>query len=399
MHVSSKWRGGAAVVVFLIAFSFSDGVHGQDCRRADANCDGVINNFDIDPFVTALLSGAWSEAPPAYLLHAGSECWDARGCWGDIDANDAFNNFDIDGFVACLIDPPCPALPPGSLERGVVHFLNDPATQRTYRVYIPADYDADRDVTIISLHGSYSTSSDEMGPHYLSGPERDWPDCNDSTWPELAEDRAHYRPFAVVCPDIQFDGDTGPTVCNVAKDEEHILSVLSQLVASHDIGPHRLRLTGWSSGASEAIVIGFRNHARFPDVVLRYTALDNVDELNFELNVVRACLDPASECALDPFSDDWREVAGWGATCDTGGDWRDDAAMRKQRILIINTDAETYAASTMESILELNALVPPFTNIEHRVYAANGNRPDACGQPLAAHEEARRVAAGEFAGW
>ncbi|MGE0479005.1 MAG: alpha-amylase family glycosyl hydrolase [Phycisphaerae bacterium] len=64
-----------------------------DARRpGDANCDGVVNNFDIDPFVLALTDpAAYAAAYPACQI---------LNC----DANDdgVVNNFDIDPFVALL---------------------------------------------------------------------------------------------------------------------------------------------------------------------------------------------------------------------------------------------------------------------------------------------------------
>ncbi|MGE0480008.1 MAG: hypothetical protein AB7Q17_05995 [Phycisphaerae bacterium] len=69
------------------------------CRRpADLNCDGAVNNFDIDPFVLAIADAAAYEA--AYPL-----C-DVTNA----DANDdgLINNFDIDVFVECLLAGACP---------------------------------------------------------------------------------------------------------------------------------------------------------------------------------------------------------------------------------------------------------------------------------------------------
>ncbi|MBK8914072.1 MAG: thrombospondin type 3 repeat-containing protein [Phycisphaerales bacterium] len=80
-----------------------------DCLRGDANCDGLVTNFDIDPFVLALVNND-EPAPPAGYS-AGQACWDGRACWGDIDHNSRFDNFDIDPFVACLIVLPEPGQP------------------------------------------------------------------------------------------------------------------------------------------------------------------------------------------------------------------------------------------------------------------------------------------------
>lgn len=58
----------------------------------DLNCDGVVNNFDIDPFVLALSD------PPGYAA-AYPSC-DRSGA--DIDGDGDVTNFDIDPFVAML---------------------------------------------------------------------------------------------------------------------------------------------------------------------------------------------------------------------------------------------------------------------------------------------------------
>ncbi|MGH6962346.1 MAG: hypothetical protein ACREE7_17835, partial [Dongiaceae bacterium] len=66
--------------------------------RADLNCDGLVNNFDVDPFVLAVLNPAGYEA--AY-----PDCDIANG---DINHDGATNNFDIDPFVQCLLSGGCP---------------------------------------------------------------------------------------------------------------------------------------------------------------------------------------------------------------------------------------------------------------------------------------------------
>jgi len=58
----------------------------------DLNCDGAVNNFDIDPFVLALSD------PPGYAA-AYPSC-DRFGA--DIDGDGDVTNFDIDPFVALL---------------------------------------------------------------------------------------------------------------------------------------------------------------------------------------------------------------------------------------------------------------------------------------------------------
>lgn len=59
----------------------------------DVNCDGDINNFDIDPFVIAIVDpAAYSDAyPDCDILRA------------DINRDGAIDNFDIDAFVRLVI--------------------------------------------------------------------------------------------------------------------------------------------------------------------------------------------------------------------------------------------------------------------------------------------------------
>ncbi|QOJ15367.1 MAG: S8 family serine peptidase [Planctomycetia bacterium] len=61
----------------------------------DLNCDGFVNNFDIDPFVLALLDAPGYEAayPDCHRRHA------------DMNLSGAVDNFDIDPFVAALLNP------------------------------------------------------------------------------------------------------------------------------------------------------------------------------------------------------------------------------------------------------------------------------------------------------
>lgn len=77
------------------------------CLKGDSNCDGVVNNFDIDYFVNAVLNNI-----VAYNALGGTQaCWDIRHCWGDLNGIDGLNNFDIDGFVACILSPPSSGQP------------------------------------------------------------------------------------------------------------------------------------------------------------------------------------------------------------------------------------------------------------------------------------------------
>ncbi|MBL8881015.1 MAG: hypothetical protein JNG88_18015, partial [Phycisphaerales bacterium] len=64
---------------------------------ADLNCDGAVNNFDIDPFVMALSD------PSAYAA-AYPNCSASRA---DVNGDGHVNNFDIDPFVACVANGGC----------------------------------------------------------------------------------------------------------------------------------------------------------------------------------------------------------------------------------------------------------------------------------------------------
>ncbi|MGE0481363.1 MAG: DNRLRE domain-containing protein [Phycisphaerae bacterium] len=61
----------------------------------DMNCDGLVNNFDIDPFVLAVTDPAgYSAAFPSCDINN-----------ADVNDDGVVNNFDIDPFVAILVGP------------------------------------------------------------------------------------------------------------------------------------------------------------------------------------------------------------------------------------------------------------------------------------------------------
>ena len=63
------------------------------CARGDLNCDGLVNSFDIDPFVLALVHPATYEEiyPDCDINHA------------DINGDGVVSSFDIDPFVELLV--------------------------------------------------------------------------------------------------------------------------------------------------------------------------------------------------------------------------------------------------------------------------------------------------------
>lgn len=64
-----------------------------DFAFADLNCDGVIDAYDIDPFVTALVD-------PAQYATSFSGCYREAA---DCNRDGAVNVFDIDPFVEALL--------------------------------------------------------------------------------------------------------------------------------------------------------------------------------------------------------------------------------------------------------------------------------------------------------
>ncbi|MGE0480858.1 MAG: hypothetical protein AB7Q17_10350 [Phycisphaerae bacterium] len=67
-------------------------------RAGDPNCDGAVDNFDIDPFVLALAdAGAYAAAYPDCDINN-----------ADVNGDGAVNNFDIDPFVQCVVGGGCP---------------------------------------------------------------------------------------------------------------------------------------------------------------------------------------------------------------------------------------------------------------------------------------------------
>ncbi|MGE0480099.1 MAG: alpha/beta hydrolase fold domain-containing protein [Phycisphaerae bacterium] len=63
-------------------------------RAGDMNCDGRIDNFDVDPFVLALVQ-------PAAYAASQPNC---RRRNADVNQDGAVDNFDIDAFVAVLVE-------------------------------------------------------------------------------------------------------------------------------------------------------------------------------------------------------------------------------------------------------------------------------------------------------
>ncbi len=59
------------------------------CDPCDANCDGVIDAFDIEPFINVLTGGGQGCAP----------------CTADVNGDGVVDSFDIEPFIECLTGP------------------------------------------------------------------------------------------------------------------------------------------------------------------------------------------------------------------------------------------------------------------------------------------------------
>lgn len=89
-----RWR------VILTGDTKCESCTGSAQRRGNANCDpaGLVNNFDIDCFVTAVAGG---DTPWTILCSQNNTC--DFVCVNDINADGFVNNLDIDPFLDCLI--------------------------------------------------------------------------------------------------------------------------------------------------------------------------------------------------------------------------------------------------------------------------------------------------------
>lgn len=99
-QVVLAWQQGPGGAEDIVAQNvLPDGSFGPaPVLLGDMNCDGITNNFDIDPFVLAIIEPAtYQQTYP---------CCDILA--GDILHDNATNNFDIDPFVLCILNSGCP---------------------------------------------------------------------------------------------------------------------------------------------------------------------------------------------------------------------------------------------------------------------------------------------------
>ncbi|MBL8880061.1 MAG: hypothetical protein JNG88_13160, partial [Phycisphaerales bacterium] len=118
-HFGDDWGSGATVVIGATTYTGNTpSAHVWEIQpcRGDMNNDGQLNNFDIDPFVLALVDPDGYEAEFPGL--EGSMVYH-----GDCNCSTTFNNFDLDPFVdllsegCCTTDcEPCEGFGPGGGE-------------------------------------------------------------------------------------------------------------------------------------------------------------------------------------------------------------------------------------------------------------------------------------------
>ncbi|MBL8879199.1 MAG: hypothetical protein JNG88_08775, partial [Phycisphaerales bacterium] len=72
--------------------------------RADSNCDGVVNNFDIDCFVDAVVGAG---DPTGWIARGCQQNGCDYLCVNDTNQDFTVNNFDIDSFVDCIVNAGC----------------------------------------------------------------------------------------------------------------------------------------------------------------------------------------------------------------------------------------------------------------------------------------------------
>lgn len=139
---------------------------------------------------------------------------------------------------------------------GQVLELREPTTSEPYWAYIPSTYTDDRWwPMVVTLHGTepfdgFTRQRDE--------------------WKALAEERG----FIVIAPRLASSQGILPHIRstwyeNLAHDEQVILGCMDDISSKYRVDPHRVLLTGFSSGGLPMYYTGLRNPKRFDMLVAR----------------------------------------------------------------------------------------------------------------------------------
>jgi len=101
-HEDDSWESGASVSVNGQGYSGNSPaarIYEITCLVGDVNNDGLLNAFDVDPFVLALMNDG-ADYAAAYPGLAGSRWYHA-----DLNCDGLVNSFDLDPFVLKLTNP------------------------------------------------------------------------------------------------------------------------------------------------------------------------------------------------------------------------------------------------------------------------------------------------------
>lgn len=263
------------------------------------------------------------------------------------------------------------------LVKGEVMEFKIPSTQRLAYIYIPrnAPEDLSSLSIILSIHGTDGTGLLEMGPNPSF-------DGQSQSWPYIVEHWSQRKQLIVIAPTIDYSGNGRSGLCYLINDEHHVLETMEFFKSEYGLkGP--LYLTGFSSGATFALLILFRDLiSRYGVVALsmRHSSLNDIPSMNFIANEGRNrytrthCESPLST-PVDSYN------------------WRANDSLRHVPIHINNGSQEVYTATTQLNIAAYRTLINPFFNISQTVFPFNGS----CGSsPHACHYEDRELSVDYF---
>ncbi len=142
---------------------------------------------------------------------------------------------------------------------GAVRALAEPDDGRTYQLYEPSSYQADRDWPLLVVCHAAPWQS-------AKGAILDWA--------TLAEDRG----LLVLAPELESTADWPPALQTQLqaqqRDEQHILKSLHHVRGAYHIADDQVSIIGTTSGCREALFVGLRHPEVFRCVVLLQPRFD-----------------------------------------------------------------------------------------------------------------------------